>query len=342
MFGAWHRVRTAVMLAVACVAPSCSDSAAPPKPAAIVFVGEADQAGIVDEVVVPAPRFEIPDDAGRALSGISFTVRVASGGGSLLNTPGRTVAGPTSVGSWVLGRSAGVQSIEVVSPDLPSLIITALARPGPPTNATLAAGPATGGAIAGSVSPVQLAIRVTDAFGNAITNLPVSVQITGGGAVQDTNPLTNANGVASVGTWTLGIGAGQQRVTLSPGGQIAPVVFTVTAEPGPAASFTAVTSTTGSGAPGMPAPMSPTVRLTDAFGNGIAGVHVPVEFGPSSGTVANSDPVTDASGVASVGQWTLSVLQGEQSIALRVIGFPPITFTVDVVVASREVSNCRR
>jgi len=76
-------------------------------------------------------------------------------------------------------------------------------------------------------SPISPSVKVTDANGNAVANVTVTVQVTGGGSVQRTSPKTNGVGVASAGTWTLGSKFGTQTVTMSVSGLPA-VLFSVT------------------------------------------------------------------------------------------------------------------
>lgn len=72
---------------------------------------------------------------------------------------------------------------------------------------------------------------VVDATGNLIKNLAVSYTVTtGGGALeQPTAPVTNAQGIAIAGAWTLGATKGQQTVVASYG-SLPPVTFKATAQ----------------------------------------------------------------------------------------------------------------
>ena len=72
---------------------------------------------------------------------------------------------------------------------------------------------------------------------------------------------------------------------------------------------------------------TPTVRVTDARGNTIAGVEVRFATGPESGTITGAVDTTDAQGLASVGSWQLGVKAQAQTLTATVEGIAPATFT---------------
>ncbi|HYV97184.1 MAG TPA: leishmanolysin-related zinc metalloendopeptidase [Gemmatimonadaceae bacterium] len=298
------------------------------KAVSIVFMGDINQGGVVGQAIVPGPTIQIRDAKGNPLSGIAFTVTV-QGGGTLTGTPTKTVSGTTSLGTWTLGPNAGQQSLTVSSTGLNPLTISAGAVAGTPAAASSGGLPTQMAGSVGALAAAQPQIKLLDAFGNPVSNIAVTVQITGGGSVQTPNPITNSGGIASVGAWTLGTTAGTQRVTLSAAG-VTSVVYTATVDAGPAVSATASVATTGNGTAGAVAPISPSIKIADAFGNGIAGVHVTATIGANSGTIGNPNPVTDVNGVASAGVWTLGQTQGAQTVTLTASGFPSVVFTVTV------------
>jgi hypothetical protein len=319
-------LRTCVIAATVAGVVACDSGTEPPKAVAIVFMGDGNQSGTVGQAIVPGPQIQIRDSKGTPLSGVPFTVTV-SGGGSLDGAPAKTTSASTALGTWTLGQTAGTQTLTVQSSGLPSLTIAAVATAGPASVASSAGMPtSSAGSVGGTAAP-QPQIKLLDAFGNVIPGVTITVQITGGGSVQNPNPVTNSLGIASVGVWTLGTVAGTQRVTLIAGGLVTPIVYTATVEAGPATGAAAVGATNSTGTFSALAPISPSLKVVDAFGNGVAGVPVTVVVGAQSGTVTNASPVTDGSGVASVGLWTLGTASS-QTITLSALGFPPVVFTV--------------
>src|SRR5207253_55323 len=58
--------------------------------------------------------------------------------------------------------------------------------------------------------------------------------------------------------------------------------------------------------------LQPGVRINDAYGNGVPGV--PVSFVANAGSVQTSQAQTNASGIATAGNWTLGTKSGVQTI----------------------------
>jgi hypothetical protein len=83
----------------------------------------------------------------------------------------------------------------------------------------------------GSALRDPLCTNVFDANGNLMTGVTVTYTVaTGGGQLQlPVDVPTDANGIATSGTWTLGPAAGVQTVTASTAGVAASVTFTATA-----------------------------------------------------------------------------------------------------------------
>jgi len=84
----------------------------------------------------------------------------------------------------------------------------------------------------GSVLPELLCTNVFDASGRLMYGVMVTYTVaTGGGQLQlPTSVATDARGIATSGTWTLGPAAGTQTVTASTAGVALSVTFTATAQ----------------------------------------------------------------------------------------------------------------
>ena len=85
---------------------------------------------------------------------------------------------------------------------------------GPPTQITTSTG-ASQSAMAGTQLGSPITITVRDANGNAVPNVPVTLQVTGGdGSISPTSATTDGSGNVSF-TWTLGKSVEPQTVTVS-------------------------------------------------------------------------------------------------------------------------------
>ncbi|TCS98193.1 MBG domain-containing protein [Pseudofulvimonas gallinarii] len=86
-------------------------------------------------------------------------------------------------------------------------------------------------ALAGTAVAIAPQVRVEDGSGNVVEGAIVSFAVTaGGGSATGATVMTGADGLAEVGSWTLGSAAGSNELTASVIGSTAtPVVFTATA-----------------------------------------------------------------------------------------------------------------
>lgn len=152
--------------------------------------------------------------------------------------------------------------------------------------------------------------------------------LTGGGAVGGASSTTNAQGLATT-TWTLGTAAGAQtaRATVT-GATGSPVAFSATATPGAAAAI-ALSGGAGQSATINTALATPLqVRVTDQFGNGVAGSTIAWEVSGGGGSVAPTSSATNAAGNAST-VWTLGPTIGTQTAeaALGAVAGSPVAFS---------------
>ena len=148
-------------------------------------------------------------------------------------------------------------------------------------------------AVAGSAPSVLPSVLVSDAKGRPVPGASVTFAVaSGGGAVTGATAVTNASGLATVGSWTLGTRAGADSLTATCAG-LAPVTFHATGVAGPA---DAATSTLSPTSPSLSADGSSTQTLTvqvrDAYGNDLTsgGDIVTITGLSGSGTIG---PVVD-------------------------------------------------
>jgi hypothetical protein len=200
------------------------------------------------------------------------------------------------------------------------------AAPSVATTLTANAGDAQS-APAGSAVPIAPSVIVKDANGNPVSGASVTFAVTaGGGSVTGGVQTTNSNGVATVGAWTLGAAAGANSLSASTG-SVTPAVFTATGTVGPATVV--VKDPAGdnqSAGDGTAVPIPPAVTVRDANGNPVSGVSVIFAVGAGGGSVTGGTQTTNASGVATVGSWTLGTV-GNNTLTATAGILPPVTFT---------------
>ncbi len=139
-------------------------------------------------------------------------------------------SGIATVGGWTLGPSAGVNTMTATVAGLTPVTFTATSAAAPVTAATVVANSPT--SQAGSVGLAvaeRPSVRVTSGSGAAVAAVAVTFAVTvGGGTLTGASATTDANGVATVGSWTLGATIGTNTVTATVAG-LPPVTFTATA-----------------------------------------------------------------------------------------------------------------
>ena len=94
-----------------------------------------------------------------------------------------------------------------------------------------------------------------------------------------------------------------------------------------AASVAANSSTTLSAAPGTQVVELPSVVVRDANGNPVGGAHVTFAVTAGGGSITGGSATSNASGIATVGSWTLGATAGVNTLTATVGSLPAVTFT---------------
>ncbi|MBW3569704.1 MAG: Ig-like domain-containing protein, partial [Gemmatimonadetes bacterium] len=174
-----------------------------------------------------APRVLLLDALANPVPGVTVQFAVTGGGGSVTGgTQTTDASGGAVVGSWILGPATGVNTLTASFPgtSLAPVVFTATAA----ETATIII--QTGrhqAAMAGTALPANPTVVVRDAGGNPIPGMQVTFAVTsGGGSVGTAVVTTDASGLASPGSWTLGPVAGPNTLSASIAGITgAPAVF---------------------------------------------------------------------------------------------------------------------
>ncbi len=200
----------------AAFAAACSkDSTAPgSKPTALVATQGVVTSAIAGSTLGVSPTFTATDANGHAVGGVSVTITVGGGGGTLTGAPTKTIAGPTPVGTWTLGTTAG-QNVLIISADgLQPITIIATGTAGAANKLIVSAG-GNQTALAGTTLPSPVFVRVADVNGNGVPNVNVTFALTAGGGSLS-GPLSGVsdlNGNVLAPTWKLGKTAIPQTLT---------------------------------------------------------------------------------------------------------------------------------
>jgi len=185
--------------------------------------------GVAGSTVTPAPSVIVKDQFGSPMSGEVVTFAVVSGGGSITGATATTNSlGVATVGSWTLGPAAGANVLSGTSGTLEAVSFTATSGAGAAASLAKNAGD-NQSATAGSVVVIPPSVIAKDANGNPKSGVSVTFAVaSGGGSITGATAVTNAAGIATVGSWTLGSSVGVNSLSSTAAG-LPPVTFTATA-----------------------------------------------------------------------------------------------------------------
>lgn len=294
---------------------------------AIAGTGQTATAG---GLVATAPAVKVTDASGNFIAGIAVTFTPSAGSGSV--TGGAVVtnaAGIATVGSWRLGPTPGAQSLLASASGLTGSPVTFTATAVAPVAANIAG-------FAGNnqtarpdfAVTVPPSVIVTDAAGVPVPGVSVTFAVTaGGGSLEGAAAITNVNGIAAVTSWRLGSAQGPNTVTATAAGLAgSPVVFNATAVALPPTAMVISAGNNQTAIAGQPVAIKPSVRVIDALGVGVPNVTVTFSIRSGSGTITDATPATNASGIATLGNWVLGI--GGNSLFASVPGLSgdPLVF----------------
>jgi adhesin/invasin len=187
-------------------------------PTVSVIVGQT--ASIAIQLLPPAPAGGV-------------TVTLASTDSTIVKATTPTVnfaAGQDTATITVQGIGTGIAAITATAPNYATgaSVVTSGAAGQPAVLAVVAGDLQT--AAAGTAVPVQPAVMVTDILGAPVVGATVTFAVVaGGGSITGASAVTDASGVARVGSWTLGTTPGTNLLIASLG-SLTPVVFTATGQ----------------------------------------------------------------------------------------------------------------
>lgn len=160
-------------------------------------------------VLTRQPVAQLLNDAGDPIPtpAVTVTASIASGTGILIGDA-QVVTDATGAAAFTdlaIGGTVGNFTLELSAPALAedTSALVALAA-GPPTTFSISAGD--GQSVnAGSVLPVDPQLTVSDDWGNGVSGIGVGFTVaSGGGSLTGGNVVTDGNGNATLGSWTLG------------------------------------------------------------------------------------------------------------------------------------------
>ncbi len=282
-----------------------------------LYAGNAQSANI--GTVLPAPlQVKVSDQYDNGIEGYPVTFAVVQGGGTVLTPqPVTTDANGIASVQFALGPNEGLNVVEARAAGLNGspVTFTLTGVQGTPAAIVAVSGDGQSGRV-GQYVHDPLVVKVVDGAGNAVWGVPVTFAAPLGGEPYPAADTTDAYGMAQC-FFKLGMTKGTYLVNAEAQGLTSTVTFRLEAKAGEAARLLVHSGQDQVGAVGEPLPSPIVARVTDGFGNGVAGVPVSFEVATGGGTVAGSQPVlTNAEGFASA-TWTLGPNAGVQTLRIK-------------------------
>ncbi|UCF19171.1 MAG: Ig-like domain-containing protein [Gemmatimonadota bacterium] len=305
------------------------------------FTKEAgdNQLAMVGTDVPTAPTVEVTDAGGNPIAAVQVTFSVAAGSGSITGAVATTDgAGLAAVGSWTLGPDPGLNELTASVDGLTPLTFTATGTTGvPAANIVKEAGDGQSSEV-GTAVTTPPTVMLTDAADNPVAGQEVFFEVaSGGGSITGATAVSDADGLAAVGSWTLGTTAGANTLTATTQA-LAPVTFTATGTPGPPASLQVNDGDGQTGLVGFGVNIPPSVLVSDQYGNPVApGVTATFTVTGGGGSLTDATPTTDEGGVATVGKWTLGPAPATNTLDATVAGAGTVGFTATGVTAAYDI-----
>ena len=285
-----------------------------------VVAGSNGQTATISTAVGSPPSAKVVDQFGNAVTGTTVTFALGAGGarnGSLTapTAPTTSASGIATVGGWTLGSHAGPDTVTATAGGLTGspLLFVDNGTAGSAATIALAGGNSQTDTVRATLARLD-SVLVTDAGSNPVSGVTVTWAVTKGTGAITPSSITDVNGVATA-QWILGDTAEVQNVTASSGVLAgSPVTFSATATHGNAKIIALNAGGAQTDTVGATLAIAPSVHVTDAYGNPVSGVAVTFAVTAGGGGLTGGSPVTNGSGIATVGSWTLGTAAGTNTM----------------------------
>jgi len=159
----------------------------------------------------------------------------------------------------------------------------------------------------------------------------------GGGTITGSPTSTNSDGIAAVGSWTLG-GPGLNGLDATVA-NLNPLAVRATAVPRTPATLIVVAGDGQTGWAGTLLPVNPSVRVLDQLQEPIRGVPIQFHVVAGGGTGIAVNTISDPLGVATVGGWQLGPEPGQNALTASVIGHESISAVITAWAGPRPPAH---
>ena len=279
-------------------------------------------------VLAQQPVIQVKDAGNNPVSGITVTVAIASGGGTLGGTL-TAVSGANGAAAFTglsISGTVGSRTLSFSAAGVPSVTSNAITiTAGPATTLSITTQPSST-ASSGVAFAQQPVLRVTDDWNNGINGIAVTAAIgSGGGTLGGTLSVnSNSSGTASFTNLSISGSAGDRTLRFSATGlsSVTSTPISVSVTP---SQLTITTQPSGTAQSGVPFPTQPVILVKDGAGNPIGGVVVTAAISSGGGTLGGTaTATTNASGVATYTDLSISGTTGTRKLSFTAAPAPAV------------------
>ncbi len=289
------------------------------------------QRGTVGTALGTLVSAKVTDLSGNPVPNAPVTWTVVSGGGQIIATRQTTDSTGRSFATWTLGTTGGAQTVSAALASGVSVGFKATAAAGAPVQLIQVAGSGQTGTV-GLALDTLLSVRVVDSYGNGVAGANVSFSADQGTIVAAASVTDSLGGM--LGRWTLGQQTGLQTSLASLSGT-APVRFVATGRANGASTAVIETGNNQTQTVRQTLPLPLVVRVTDKFGNPVAGIAITWAINQGGGALLATFATTDSSGRATA-IWTLGGTTGSQLATLSVPSLPLVVFSATATAGALD------
>lgn len=287
------------------------------------------QSGPVGSTLVTVVSARARDAQGPIPGVVLSAATESQGGGSVAPASATTDASGLVQLQWTLGAKVGTQTLTVSAGSLKTVVANATGTPGLASTVFPASEPFQTSVVSRAVT-IRPKVTVADAFGNPIPNVPVTFEaVQSSSVILGVSQVTDANGQATIGSWTIGPDAGNYdlRAGIANG---AVAAFQALGIP---AAVTAVAGNGQTANAGTSVPILPAVRAVRDDASPLPNVVVTFGVVSGGGQVDGATTTTGADGIARPARWVLGTTPGPNQIQAQTAGLAPIVLTANGIAA---------
>jgi adhesin/invasin len=228
---------------------------------------------------------------------------------------------------WRLSSTVGANAMTISLPEYPAITPAtahATGAPGPVARVTPTSSTGWQSVEVGTAAPVAPTAFVSDDDGNPVAGVSVTFQAApGNGTAEGVTAVTDADGLASVGRWTIDTTTASQDTLTATVAGLSPAVFLAQPQPGPAAKLVVASGDEQSATAGHLLAERVVFMVTDRYGNRVYPGSKYDQYRVTFTGGGSQDGASWGTGIYRIG-WRLGTTAGANAMTISLPEYPAI------------------